>query len=116
MFLIDRKKSAEDVLSVATDPIILSQGLSFTSGSILQSSPVSARRSPSPSFTNEHSLRASVAPKSELINSKSHNELITNIEDVSSKLSSPVRIVGDNLNIAESSEVIVMDVFITFRN
>lgn len=115
MLLIDRKKSAEDVLSVATDPIILSQGLSFTSGSILQSSPVSARRSPSPSFTNEHSLRASVAPKSELINSKSHNELITNIEDVS-KLSSPVRIVGDNLNIAESSEVIVMDVFITFRN
>lgn len=54
-----RRKSVEDLLSGSQEVLnnSLSQALSFTSGSVLQSSPIPSRRSPSPSQSQVGSPR-----------------------------------------------------------
>lgn len=60
-----RKKSVEDLLSGSHEAIgnSISQALSFTSGTVLQSSPIPLRRSPSPSDSPHNSPRQSYAKR-----------------------------------------------------
>lgn len=61
----NRKKSVEDILSVSQEAIgnSISQALSFTSGTVLQSSPIPLRRSPSPSDSPHNSPRQSFSKR-----------------------------------------------------
>lgn len=60
-----RKKSVEDILSGSHEAIgnSISQALSFTSGTVLQSSPIPLRRSPSPSDSPHNSPRQSYSKR-----------------------------------------------------
>lgn len=60
-----RKKSVEDILSGSHEAIgnSISQALSFTSGTVLQSSPIPLRRSPSPSDSPHNSPKQSYSKR-----------------------------------------------------
>lgn len=78
MFNLQRRKSADDLLSGSHDSI--GNSLSFTSGSILESSPVPLRRSPSSSIggsPNNSARPRSVSKKGDHSNKDDNMSYIT---------------------------------------
>ncbi|XP_037042706.1 protein Aster-B-like isoform X2 [Bradysia coprophila] len=98
------KKSVEDILSVSQEAIgnSISQALSFTSGTVLQSSPIPLRRSPSPSESPQNSPRQSYAKRE---HTKYDTHLSVNYNIINDTTEDSISKSSDSSNLASNNDL-----------
>ncbi|KAJ6648303.1 Protein Aster-B [Pseudolycoriella hygida] len=98
------KKSVEDILSGSHEAIgnSISQALSFTSGTVLQSSPIPLRRSPSPSESPINSPRQSFTKRDHI---KYDTHLSVNYQTTNDTAEDSISKSSDSSNLASNNDL-----------